>query len=110
MAKDNSHGERQMAGPGAPDENPPRGIVAPPNSQITGPAGAALNVAGQADTTSAANTQGAATDTPANSPGSVEVDLTKAELYEQATELDIAGRSTMDKDELAKAVAEAQAQ
>lgn len=31
---------------------------------------------------------------------------TKAELYERATELDIPGRSTMSKDELAAAVAE----
>lgn len=109
MAADNSHGERQLSGPGAKDENPPKGIVAPPNSQLTGPAGVALNVAGKSDTTSAANTQGAATDTPANSPGSesVEVDPTKAELYEEAAALDIPGRSAMDKGELEKAVAKA---
>jgi hypothetical protein len=35
-------------------------------------------------------------------------DATKEELYEKAQELDIEGRSTMDKDELAKAVAEAE--
>lgn len=33
---------------------------------------------------------------------------TKAELYEKAQELDIEGRSTMDKDELEKAVEEAE--
>lgn len=33
--------------------------------------------------------------------------VTKKELYEKATELDIAGRSSMDKDELAAAIDEA---
>lgn len=39
--------------------------------------------------------------------GGHDVGETKAELYEQAKELDVAGRSKMDRDELTKAVAKA---
>lgn len=41
-------------------------------------------------------------------PEELEEDHTRDELYERAQELDVKGRSSMDKDELAAAVAEAE--
>lgn len=48
-----------------------------------------------------------ARDNPSPTAGGKEVGTTKKELYEQAKELDISGRSKMDTDELTKAVAKA---
>ena len=51
----------------------------------------------------------AAVDSGAESFGGVDViGNTKADLYERATKLDIRGRSRMDKDELARAIARKQ--